>query len=353
MKKKTEQLLNGKFEYEQPRLLFSKEKISLTLKAGETRRGEVYLGTEDNCRIRGYVTSSSRRLVPGLDKFTGTTVCLPYGIDAVGMEPGQDLEGWLCFTANIGEYRLGFEIHVEKEELKTAKGTVNDLEEFCQIARKDFREAFRIFTDPSFSSLLKNEEDQKKALFAGLSRQPVTYQHLEEFLIGIGMKEQVSVSLKDPGARYYEVKQDMQEAFHIHRSGWGHLRLEIEAYGDFLEIPKKVVTDEDFIGSYYEVDYLISCDKLGAGNQFGKIVVKSPYQQLTYEILVSRTPEVEINVRVVEEKHKLAILKDYLDFRCNKMDFATWAASTHYELNQLRENGCDYPEYHISLKSDK
>lgn len=347
MKKKTEQLLNGKFEYEQPHLLFSKEKISLTLKAGETRRGEVYLGTEDNCRIRGYVTSSSRRLVPGLDKFTGTTVCLPYGIDAVGMEPGQDLEGWICFTTNIGEYRLGFEIHVEKEELKTAKGTVSDLEEFCQIAKKDFREAFRIFTDPSFSSLLKNEEDQKKALFAGLSRQPVTYQHLEEFLIGIGMKEQVSVSLKDPGARYYEVKQDMQEAFHIHRSGWGHLRLEIEAYGDFLEIPKKVVTDEDFIGSYYEVDYLISCDKLGAGNQFGKIVVKSPYQQLTYELLVSRTPKVEVNVRVVEEQHKLAILKDYLDFRCNKMDASTWAASTHYELNQLRENGCDYPEYQM------
>lgn len=347
MKKKTEQLLNGKFEYEQPHLLFSKEKISLTLKAGETRRGEVYLGTEDNCRIRGYVTSSSRRLVPGLDKFTGTTVCLPYGIDAVGMEPGQDLEGWICFTTNIGEYRLGFEIHVEKEELKTAKGTVSDLEEFCQIAKKDFREAFRIFTDPSFSSLLKNEEDQKKALLAGLSRQPVTYQHLEEFLIGIGMKEQVSVSLKDPGARYYEVKQDMQEAFHIHRSGWGHLRLEIEAYGDFLEIPKKVVTDEDFIGSYYEVDYLISCDKLGAGNQFGKIVVKSPYQQLTYELLVSRTPKVEVNVRVVEEQHKLAILKDYLDFRCNKMDASTWAASTHYELNQLRENGCDYPEYQM------
>ena len=263
------------------------------------------------------------------------------------MEPGQDLEGWICFTTNIGEYRLGFEIHVEKEELKTAKGTVSDLEEFCQIAKKDFREAFRIFTDPSFSSLLKNEEDQKKALFAGLSRQPVTYQHLEEFLIGIGMKEQVSVSLKDPGARYYEVKQDMQEAFHIHRSGWGHLRLEIEAYGDFLEIPKKVVTDEDFIGSYYEVDYLISCDKLGAGNQFGKIVVKSPYQQLTYELLVSRTPKVEVNVRVVEEQHKLAILKDYLDFRCNKMDASTWAASTHYELNQLRENGCDYPEYQM------
>ena len=46
-----------------PSSVFSKEKISLTMKAGETKRGEVYVGTEDNQKIRGYVTSSSRRVV--------------------------------------------------------------------------------------------------------------------------------------------------------------------------------------------------------------------------------------------------------------------------------------------------
>ena len=46
LKKKIEQLLNGKFEYEQPQLLFSKEKLTLTMKAGETKRGEVYVGTQ-------------------------------------------------------------------------------------------------------------------------------------------------------------------------------------------------------------------------------------------------------------------------------------------------------------------
>ncbi len=66
MKKKIEQLLNGKFEYEQPQLLFSKDKLTMTMKAGETKRGEVYVGTEDNHRIQGYVTSSSRRIVPGI-----------------------------------------------------------------------------------------------------------------------------------------------------------------------------------------------------------------------------------------------------------------------------------------------
>ncbi len=68
MKKKIEQLLNGKFEYEQPQLLFSKEKISLTMKAGEDEegRGEVYVGNRGiNQKIRGYVTSSSRRVGTG------------------------------------------------------------------------------------------------------------------------------------------------------------------------------------------------------------------------------------------------------------------------------------------------
>lgn len=116
MKKKIEQLLNGKFEYEQPPLLFSQEQITVTLKAGETARGEVYVGTEENLRIRGYITSSSRRLVPELEKFSGTTICLHYGADGNGMEPGETCRGWLCFTTNVGEYKLPFVIQAEKEQ---------------------------------------------------------------------------------------------------------------------------------------------------------------------------------------------------------------------------------------------
>lgn len=36
--KRIEQLLNGKFIYEQPELLFSQDRIFATLKAGETTR---------------------------------------------------------------------------------------------------------------------------------------------------------------------------------------------------------------------------------------------------------------------------------------------------------------------------
>ena len=78
MKKKIEQILNGKFEYEQPELLFSKDRLEITLEAGSTAQGELYFGTENNDRIQGYVTSSNRRFVPGSSRFSGTTVRMPY-----------------------------------------------------------------------------------------------------------------------------------------------------------------------------------------------------------------------------------------------------------------------------------
>ena len=43
MKKRIEQLLNGKFIYEQPELLFSQDRIFATLKAGETTKDEEYI----------------------------------------------------------------------------------------------------------------------------------------------------------------------------------------------------------------------------------------------------------------------------------------------------------------------
>lgn len=347
MKKKIEQLLNGKFEYEQPQLLFSQEKIAVTLNAGETCRGEIYIGTEDNQKIRGYVTSSHRRLVPGTDSFLGTTLRLQYGVDGVGLKPGDKLEGWLCFTTNIGEYRLPFLIEVKKEHVRSSAGEVKDVDTFRDIAKNDFREAYRLFTDKSFPAVMKESGQKELALYSGLSRQPVTYQHLEEFLVGIEAKEAVTLSLKDPGKEFYEVHESIRESFAVQRSGWGHLRLDIETRGDFLEVEKKVVTDEDFIGSYYQVEYVIHREKLGRGKQFGEVIIRSPYEELVYEITASKASKPRVKVSIMEKQQKLSLMRDLLEYSCGKMEFKTWAGSSHFVLNQLQEAGCAFPEYRI------
>ena len=119
MKKRIEQLLNGKFIYEQPELLFSQEEISVTLKAGETTKDEIYFGTDDNRRISGFVTSSDRRLVPGFDRFSGTTSTHALWSGCRGNEIRERvLQGWLCFTTSIGEYRLPFKVTVADRRSK-------------------------------------------------------------------------------------------------------------------------------------------------------------------------------------------------------------------------------------------
>lgn len=193
---------------------------------------------------------------------------------------------------------------------------MEELDRFVSIAKDDFKEAFRIFKRASFARILEKEDKKIQTLYQGLSRQPVTYQHLEEFLIAAGKKEKVTISAREVGKEYYELSSSVKESFYIQRSGWGHLRLDVEAVGDFLEVPRKVVTDEDFIGSHYEVEYLVHKEKLGKGNQFGKIVIKSPYQELAYTIVASTSGKLDVDIHIAQEKSKLELLRDCLAYFC-------------------------------------
>ena len=347
MKRKIEQLLSGKFRYGQPSLLFSQERLEISLEAGKTVRGELYLGTEENEKIQGYVTSSSRRFVPGSRRFSGTTVCIAYGVDGTGMKPGDQCSGWLCITSSAGEYKIPFEIHAEKDSFRNTQKEIKNMEAFREIAKKDFREAYRLFNDKCFPEMMEKADNRQKALYAGLSHQPVTYQNLEEFFVGLKEKEPVSVSLKTVRNEFYEIRESVQESFDIQKSGWGHLRLDIETHGDFLEVERRVITQEEFIGSTCRIEYVIHADRLKDGNQTGRIIVRSPYQKLVYEIMASRGPRVRADVRAEEKKHRASMVKDYLEYREGRMDVKTWIGSTRFILNQLRASGCDYPEYQM------
>ena len=347
MKKRIEELWNGEFEYEPPALMFSQEKVEVELPAGETTQRELYIGTDRNRKIRGFVTSSDRRLVPGLEAFSGTTVRLPFGIDAVGLDPGETREEWLMFTTSVGEYKIPVTIRTTSGKLSTPAGEIRSLPEFAALAEKDFREAYRMFTNPEFPRVLNDESGTVRSLYAGLSRQPVTYQNLEEFLIASGQKEKVTVKLLDYQKELFEIRESTRETVVLSRSGWGHLRIDVVVRGDFIEVEKRVITDEDFIGSTYHLSYVIRREKLGEGNQFGEIRIVTPYQELVYAVTASGTIRSNVLIRLEEQKCRLSLMRDYLDYRSQALGCASWAAQSHYELNRLKDSGFDYPEYRI------
>ena len=352
MKKRIEHLLAGKFQNEQGQLLFSQDKITVYLKSGDTCRREMYFGAADERKIRGYVTSTDRRMVPGMEEFQGTAITLPYGVDTIGMQPGETRQGFLIFTTNIGEFSLPFEIITDSGEITSSLGEIHSLEDFCRLANADFREACRLFSDARFQEIILEESRRKNdqkllALYQGFNMQPVTYQNVEEFLISAGLKEEVRISSAEDRKEFYSVTESVSDSVRISKNTWGHLRLEIETVGDFIKVEKKVLTSEDFIGSFYDLPFVVDKAFLRNGKHYGQIRVASPYETIAIDIIASRGQKKGVNVRLEEKKHSLVLWKDYLKWRCGKLDMSEWIVGSLFELNRMEESGFDYPEYRL------
>lgn len=73
MRRRLEQLLNGRFEYEVPHLLLSETEVALTLDEGQNFRGELNIGAEDGRRVKGIVTRErlENRCFPEFPEKTG------------------------------------------------------------------------------------------------------------------------------------------------------------------------------------------------------------------------------------------------------------------------------------------
>ena len=209
MKRRMEQLLNGRFEYEVPKLTLSDTQINLTTNEGENVRGELYVAAEDNRRIKGMTMSSNRRVLLAKEKFSGTTVCIPYGLDVKGLSAGETVDAVITINSNLGEYQVPVHAEITDDGIQTSRGAVDNLEAFIKLAESDYREAFRLYTSESFLKVLQGEDPGYESLYRGMSRNPVTYQHMEEFLIAMG-EEALAEQIK----KCFETDTPMPSALH-------------------------------------------------------------------------------------------------------------------------------------------
>lgn len=338
MKTRMDQLINGRFEYDVPGLILSTEKIVLKTMPEEKLRGELEFTAQDKRKIKGMAYSTHRRFLLGKEKFTGEKIILPYGIDAKGLNSEDKIEGEIVLSTSIGEYRVPFSIEVRKAQVRTSQGTVGTLEEFVALAKEDFREAYQLFVDKSFPQLLKGREELLP-YYEAMVKMPVPYQNLEEFLIKAGVKEPVSLSLERETLELYEVQSSLKDTLRIKRSGWGFLRAEITVSGDFLEVEKQVIHDGHFIGSVYDLEYIIRKEYLGKGKNFGRISIKTVYETITYEIMVSKSNRIQIDVTVYEKRKKLEAAKALLKLQLGQMTVSQWCEETKTLLEELKENG--------------
>lgn len=348
MKRRLEQLINGKFEYMHPTIEVSRETVREIVKKGRNFQGELSVRASDGRKLRGYVSSSHRRILVNRDRFSGEESVIAFGVDMSGLEPGEIVEGSLTLITSIGEKEIPFYVEAEKEQVRSSVGEITSMEEFVTLARTSFREAFHIFKNPeAFSYVLKKEDRKSSALYLGIVRNPVTYQHLEEYLIGIGAKEQVCLSLREDTAEYYEIQESIQEQVELRRTGWGYLEIEVEVQGDFLSVAKKTIREDEFIGSVCRLNYVILKNALGRGRKYGYIRLRTPYQELLYTVVASRDKKIQIQEGLAEKRCRAEFMKDYMALRTHKLDYKSWVSHTTSLLDNLKSTGRDYAQYQL------
>lgn len=341
-----EQLINGRFEYEVPSLELSRKKIQVTTEVGENVRGLLQVSASDHTKVKGIVTVSNTRIVVGLDKFTGNSTQIPYGVDVTGLKVGETFRGFIHLATSIGEYQIPVIIEITESVMKTSRGEVNSLEDFSELAKNNIREAFRLYNNSEvFMNLLERCAPEQITLYRGMSENPVTYQHLEEFLVGAGLKDAVEIQIEDAEKEFFNMTSSRKSTLMIQKNTWGYLNVDVEVVGDFIEIQKKRIIADDFVGSHCHIDFIVRYDLLGEGRKYGKILLKSVYGTQSLELVASKNAPVRVDIGSVRKRNRITLTKTYMEYRLQRLSKEKWAEKTISLLEAIRQMGDYSVEY--------
>jgi hypothetical protein len=336
MNRRVDELLREKFTLDPPELLCSVQGIDLKLQSGQPFKDSFRIGTAEGIKLYGDVYSDNHRIVFAADSFSGASCTIVYGIDISGLEEGAHISGSISVVTNIGELRIPVEAKIE-DVLPQPYEEAKNLEKFAQTASADFREAFRMFTNENFKKILRGKNSQYIPLYKGLSQNPVTYQHLEEFLIAVGKKEAVRLSVDKQDKISYVLNNSIKDTLYIYKSTWGYTRIEVETNGGFIGIEKKLITSDDFIGRVYGLEFILDREKLHGRRCFGSIVLKTVYETIEIQIEASPYEDMEIVSTRFRQERILRLFREFLALNLKKMDYRTWYDNAKLWVEEIKE----------------
>ena len=354
MKNKIKQFSKGDFQTKQPDVRFSETQLFITVGEGEVYEGSFLIEAAEDGNIRGLVYPSSFRVHCLEEGFEGNPVKVNFTYDSTGLLPGHIEQGKFTVVCNGGEYDIAFTAIVEKPFVVTQYGKVQSLADFKKLATQDFMEARTLFRSRQFYEILKYEDKRALNLYDNMRKWSLDEQALEEFLVGIKLKEKIFLTLSEESVKLQDVLEEQKCCITISKNTWGFAPIRIETVGEFIDIIQKEITTEDFVGSHYRLEYQICSKKLHAGYNFGRISVSTPYETMSVEVTVHQRGSRD-EMRGMKGVVAGRGLKEYLAFISGKTSVSQWVEQAVKRVGQLRELEPDnelYPllQAHIYLR---
>ena len=172
MRQVIEEILNGKFNFDNGSLDFSCPRIDISLHADETAEGFFTVYGPVGRMTEGYVVSSDLRMECVTQSFSGSQDEIHYRFDADGMEEGEEVKGAFNVISNQGEYYLPFTVSIAPKTVSSSMGNIRNLFHFTNLAKSNWEEAVKLFYSDVFKEVFTGNDRQHYAVYQGLSAVP-------------------------------------------------------------------------------------------------------------------------------------------------------------------------------------
>lgn len=110
-----------------------------------------------------------------------------------------------------------------------------------------------------------------RALYDGLRGRLNRQNQLEEFLVALGAKKPVALTVSTEPRFYENVEENCPDQLEVKAETWGYVQFEAAVEGDFLELPKKSFSSQDFQNGICLVPYQINAGRLHQGKNLGAV----------------------------------------------------------------------------------
>ena len=334
-----EKLALGNAVYETPDAQISENRIAVCLEPGSITQGEISICGKNAASVKGVVFSSDNHVIFENNQFYGVNNKVKYTITTKNLDEGQVCSGTISVITTGGDYAIPFAITVKKKELDSTIGKLVSLEDFVKLVQESYDEALILFLSKEFREYFLKQDSFGTQLYRQVMKNSNRSIALEEFLVGMGLKERITIKTSETIREYMDIMENYGDTVNIIRSNWGYVDIDIKIEGDFLYNCKEKITGEDFNGKIAEYQYFINVGRLHGGSNHGRITFTTSNETLIYDIVIVNKKE-ENKEYIEQKKSDISFVKNYLNFRTGLIDGKTWMA----EMDEMADERLEHNE---------
>ena len=219
MKALIERLAAGNCTFDTPSAVISENKIDIEIHSDDVYHGEISVVGKENKAVKGIVFSTDSHLSLERESFEGVNNTIKYTVVGNNLLVGQVVTGTVSIITTGGDYAIPFIITIKSRKLTSAIGELETLEDFVELVKKNYDEALILFLSKEFKSVFLKDE-YSRTLYEQVIKNTNRNIALEEFLVGMGLKKRVSISLEKSIREYTNMEENYGDSFDIIKSSW-------------------------------------------------------------------------------------------------------------------------------------